>query len=1004
MNGKIKWFMIALIIAIFVSQNTLSKDFLYCTDKDLLKTNTCDEVFNPFSKEIKANSFQLVDEFPSSILQLSNYDNLKGIAMGVLLKENFLFLQCTDGIHIFDITNVSAPIEKGKLDFINEEISTPINYGFTIDGDYLYCDVDIWNISNPELPRRASYLNIDPSLDPPEEIEIEGYQAYIKPSYGNSITSIDLRNPLLPVQLGTFAITSSAIRSIEISQEIAFVLTFSDGLFVVNESIPNFPSQINHYTMTEQPLDITIAGDLAYISTTSGLKILNISQPGNIQDVGFYSTTHAVYKTTINGTLALLCKKSYGLEIIDISNPATPVHLGEFSSTAKIESVIIKNTTAFIAANAAGLIVVNITETTSPSQITDYSTNTDGNYKAICMKNQIAYINDDNRGLVIFNTSNPNQPIETGLVFQQNTIDDIYLDNESDLLFLAIKDKGLKVTNISDSLTNPIEIKNYTFVDGETTINDLKVSNKIAFLALEDKGILIIDVNNPTFPSKLIRILDGMSVTKIIIHNSYAYVLTNNMGVSIYDVSNAANPIKIADFAQTERIKSLTINENNIAFLLTQNTELIVYDVSTPASPIYKSIKSYYDFLGRELYSTSDEVIITGSFYILLLDVSNLNSISTTAQWESGKEIQEVYWNSDQLFCACAYNGLAIFSIDYDKDGYSSYEESFYGTNDQKFDSDLDGMNDGYEIENNLNPLFNDAHADTDGDGLSNIEEYNYQHFEYLLPSIYYIFRVNPTTNDTDRDGLTDYEEIITYNSNPILADTDADKLDDWLELQWSSDITDPDTDGDTLLDGFEVFYYKTNPTNSDTDGDNMPDDYEISNGLDPVLDDAAADNDEDGLSNYEEFSYGTDPNNPDTDRDGLSDYEELNTGEDGYITDPLKEDTDGDGLTDGEEVNVYATDPTNKDSDGDGINDYLEITLYKTDPNNPDTDGDGYTDREEIDEGFDPLDPKDNPRVVRNRILLISFGGLGVIGFIGVGVFVYNKYLRKFKKPKHEV
>lgn len=58
----------------------------------------------------------------------------------------------------------------------------------------------------------------------------------------------------------------------------------------------------------------------------------------------------------------------------------------------------------------------------------------------------------------------------------------------------------------------------------------------------------------------------------------------------------------------------------------------------------------------------------------------------------------------------------------------------------------------------------------------------------------------------------------------------------------------------------------------SDTDGDGLPDSWEIANGLDPFVNDAALDPDSDGLKNSQELAAGTDPHNPDTDGDGLLD------------------------------------------------------------------------------------------------------------------------------------
>ena len=58
-------------------------------------------------------------------------------------------------------------------------------------------------------------------------------------------------------------------------------------------------------------------------------------------------------------------------------------------------------------------------------------------------------------------------------------------------------------------------------------------------------------------------------------------------------------------------------------------------------------------------------------------------------------------------------------------------------------------------------------------------------------------------------------------------------------------------------------------------------------------------DSDRDGLSDYQEKLYGTDPFKPDTDGDGLSDYEEIKI----FRSNPLDPDTNKNGIPDGEEV-----------------------------------------------------------------------------------------------------
>ena len=115
-------------------------------------------------------------------------------------------------------------------------------------------------------------------------------------------------------------------------------------------------------------------------------------------------------------------------------------------------------------------------------------------------------------------------------------------------------------------------------------------------------------------------------------------------------------------------------------------------------------------------------------------------------------------------------------------------------------------------------------------------------------------------------------------------------------------------------------------------------------------------DSDGDGLTDAEELSLGTDPENPDSDGDGLTDYEERHT----YGTGPQNADSDFDGINDGDEVNTYGTDPLDDDSDDDGLEDGEEIhhTDYRgLDPLSEDTDGDGVSDGDEIDDGTDPTD-----------------------------------------------
>ncbi|UCE10255.1 MAG: SBBP repeat-containing protein [Candidatus Thorarchaeota archaeon] len=91
-------------------------------------------------------------------------------------------------------------------------------------------------------------------------------------------------------------------------------------------------------------------------------------------------------------------------------------------------------------------------------------------------------------------------------------------------------------------------------------------------------------------------------------------------------------------------------------------------------------------------------------------------------------------------------------------------------------------------------------------------------------------------------------------------------------------DLGDMDLDG---LNEWAEYLSGTMRASNDTESDGMPDGWEVTFGLDPLVDDADLDKDGDGLSNLGEFQNRTDPTFPDSDLDGIPDGWEVHNGYD---------------------------------------------------------------------------------------------------------------------------
>ena len=148
------------------------------------------------------------------------------------------------------------------------------------------------------------------------------------------------------------------------------------------------------------------------------------------------------------------------------------------------------------------------------------------------------------------------------------------------------------------------------------------------------------------------------------------------------------------------------------------------------------------------------------------------------------------------------------------------YLESFWADwnrFDLTTDTDIDGIPDYWEVENNLSRTNQDSQLDPDGDGLTNMGEFSYGS--------------NPNSEDTDADCIKDGDEILWANSLPEvsaydalnLVDADGDGVDDYTILGCI-----PDTgDDDQVVDEEDEEEDNQDQSPLDLDNDGVPDEID---------------------------------------------------------------------------------------------------------------------------------------------------------------------------------
>lgn len=193
----------------------------------------------------------------------------------------------------------------------------------------------------------------------------------------------------------------------------------------------------------------------------------------------------------------------------------------------------------------------------------------------------------------------------------------------------------------------------------------------------------------------------------------------------------------------------------------------------------------YGILIGFEKLSWNDTYLDPNTKYVaqtklkLGVNLSNDKKIDeikfSTNCGETKKEGLEVTWDLSNSIGNCEI--VATYKL-------QKIKKSF-----KIISSDINEKKLGFDYEIDENSL-----DDLDYDGLTNKEEKEYG--------------TNPEVSDTDLDGLDDYYEIFVSKTDPLKMDTDGDGLNDYDEIQLGLDPLKADSRGDGIKDGNRELTY----------------------------------------------------------------------------------------------------------------------------------------------------------------------------------------------------
>ncbi len=289
---------------------------------------------------------------PETIEVLNEFHLGENLSSGYLaLNDTFLYLSVNDydnwsfGFSLFDVAN--HEITSISQFFFNASLNGFYCNGLYVKGNYIYClinqhinvkgglvIVDYTNITHPEL--LGSYFFDGIWF---QDFAINNNYAYLLRAnyfgdFEDGFLIIDLTNTTSLVKVGEIT-DETNLRAVTCWDNKLFLVSQDDGLRIYDLTDPVNPQRISNYSEADGYFqDICILDDIAYIVTSSGCCILDISEITAPERIGLFKYTKelgAFSYGLLEDDLLYLHKNSEDptrmLFILDVTNPEKPVKM-----------------------------------------------------------------------------------------------------------------------------------------------------------------------------------------------------------------------------------------------------------------------------------------------------------------------------------------------------------------------------------------------------------------------------------------------------------------------------------------------------------------------------------------------------------------------------------------------------------------------------------------------------------------------------------------------------
>ncbi len=398
-------------------------------------------------------------------------------------------------IHVVDVSNPAAPFQTGVWDG-----STP-GRDMAVVGDRLFAAqdflVNVLDVSDPTNPTRIRGVSMGATRYA-KGIAVDGNDVHVAirdVAAGGVFAVYDWDEVMVSLTHVGETATYGVPMGVAAAGGLVFVEEADEGLTVFDASTPATPVEHGRWDTAGRTLGVKIHGDLILATDIGGgLHVLDrtANPPVRIGHVGLPGEPTQVHA---QGNYAYVGARAAGLRVVDISDPANPVEVGFYDSGNWMEGVKAVGDVVYCADGYGGFDIVDVSDPTSPVLLSQTPIEA---FFQLDVAGDLVYCALASFGLKIYDVSDPAAPVLVG------TFD--FADPLAHITDVAVSGNHLYVTNKEGPGLSVLDVSDpaAVFVAGgvsvPTNAYSVRVTAGRAYVTTGSGGVRVFDLTDPTSP------------------------------------------------------------------------------------------------------------------------------------------------------------------------------------------------------------------------------------------------------------------------------------------------------------------------------------------------------------------------------------------------------------------------------------------------------------------------------------------------------------------------